>query len=183
MTSQSAMNKHAVLAQARVFDLHHQATGDAAGVRSGFDGLEERAQDAGGNLAGAGDKAVRLVHGQHHGAEIVGLEHSLARLEALHALAGVVAQPLEPAREIVQILAFGGVDDADALERDVEGFGGFGDPRPVAEEDRRAQPQRIELARRLDHARLGAFREDNPLRMPLEFLDDAANESHGGLVA
>jgi hypothetical protein len=41
----------------------------------------------------------------------------------------------------------------------------------------------MELASGLEHARLGAFREDNPLRMPLQFLDDAANESHGGLVA
>ena len=128
--------QHAILAQARVFDLHHQATGDAAGVRGGFDGLEERPQHAGGDLTGAGDKAIRLVHGEHHGAEVVGLEHGLARLEALHALARVVAQQLEPAREVVQVLALGRVDDADAFERDVQGVGRFLDPGPVAEQNR-----------------------------------------------
>ena len=152
-------------------------------MRGGFDGLKERPQHAGGDLAGAGDKAVRLVHGEHHGAEIVGLEHRLARLEALHALALVVAQQLEPAGEIVQILALGRVDDADAFEGDVQRIGGFIDPGPVAEKNRHAEPERIELAGRLEHARLGAFREDNPLGMPLQFLDDAADESHGGLVA
>ena len=122
--------QHAILAKARVFDLHHQATGNGAGLRGGFDGLEERPQNAGGDLAGAGDKAIRLVHRQHHRAEVVRLEHGLARLEALHALARVVPQQLEPAREVVQILALGRVDGADALEGDVQGFGGFSDPRP-----------------------------------------------------
>ena len=39
--------QHAILAEARVLHLHHQATGNAAGVRGGLDGLEERPQDAG----------------------------------------------------------------------------------------------------------------------------------------
>jgi hypothetical protein len=41
----------------------------------------------------------------------------------------------------------------------------------------------MELASGLEHARLGAFRKDNPLRMPLQFLDNAANKSHGALIA
>src|ERR1035441_11054094 len=41
----------------------------------------------------------------------------------------------------------------------------------------------MELAGGQEHARLRAFREDNPLGMPLQFPNDAADESHGGLVA
>jgi hypothetical protein len=37
----------------------------------------------------------------------------------------------------------------------------------------------MELARRLQDARLGPFREHNPLRMPLQLFDDTANETHG----
>ena len=125
--------QHAILAQARVFDLHHQATRNAAGMRSGFDRLEERPQHAGGNLACAGDKAIRLMHGQHHGAEVIGLEHGVAGLEAFHAFALVLAQPLEPAREVIQLLAFRGVNGADAFEGDIEPVGNFSDSGLVAE--------------------------------------------------
>src|ERR1035438_7623823 len=123
--------ENAVLAEARVFDLQHHATAKRADVRRGFDGLKERAQAGGGDLTGAGDKAVRLVHGEHHGGEVVGLEHGVAGLESSHAV--VVTQELEAAGEVVQLLAFGWVDGADAFEGDVERIGGFGDPGPVAE--------------------------------------------------
>src|ERR1035441_6006027 len=46
--------ENAVLAEARVFDLQHHATAKRADVRRGFDGLEERSQAGGGDLAGAG---------------------------------------------------------------------------------------------------------------------------------
>ena len=55
----------------------------------------------------------------------------------------------------------------------------FFDARGVAQQDRHAQTQRVELPGGLEHARLGAFREDDPLGMPLQFLYDAADESHG----
>ena len=78
-----------------------------------------------------------------------------------------MTQALEPPRELVQLLALGRVDDADPFEREVESRGGFPDARPFAEQDRHAQPQGMELAGGLEHARFRAFRKDNPLRMPL----------------
>ena len=48
----------------------------------------------------------------------------------------------------------------------------------VAEHDGRAQPQRVKLPRRLQNARLLAFGKNDPLRMPLQFFDDIADETH-----
>ena len=72
------------------------------------------------------------------------------------------AKQLEAPRECFQILVLGGFDLC-----------------PVTEQDRRAQPQRIELPGRLQDARLGSFREHDPLGVALELFDDAADETHG----
>ena len=125
----------------------------------------------------AGHEPVRLVHGHHHRPEIIRLEHRLARLAFLDALAA--AQNAEAAREILQLLALGGVDDADAFEREVQVRGDLFDLRAVAQQDGHAQPQGMELPGRLEHARLRAFRKDDPLGMPLQFFDDRSYETHG----
>src|SRR5258708_1201161 len=39
----------------------------------------------------------------------------------------------------------------------------------------------MKLARRLQHPRFGAFRKDNPFRIPLQFFNYTADESHGRL--
>ena len=70
-----------------------------------------------------------------------------------------------------------------AFQRNVQLLRRFFDLRAVAQENRHAQAQRIKLARRLQHARLRAFRKNNPLRMPLQFFDDTANKSHGAKLA
>ena len=57
------------------------------------------------------------------------------------------------------------------------------DLRAVAQKDGRAEPQRIKLARRLQHARLRAFRKNNPFGMPLQFFNDVADETHGAKLA
>ena len=80
--------------------------------------------------------------------------------------------------EVLQFLALGGVDDADAIERNVQPLGRGFDFGTVAQQDRHAQPQRIELPRRLQYPRLGPFREHDPLRVPLQLLNDTANKTH-----
>ena len=79
------------------------------------------------------------MHGHHHGAEIIRLEHRLARFAFLDAL--VAAQQFETARKVVQLLAFLGIDHTDALERDIQSFGGLFDLRAVTQQDRDAEAQ------------------------------------------
>ena len=87
---------------------------------------------------------------------------------------------METPRKIIRVLAGGGIDDADAFERNVHAFREVFDSRGVAQHDGRAQPQRQELPRRLQNARILAFRKHDPLGMPLQFFDDIADETHGG---
>jgi hypothetical protein len=170
--------KETAFAEAGILDFHDHATGSGGGRGCDLDDLEEGPQDAAGDLVGAGDEAVRLVHGDHHGAVVIGQEHGVACFLGLEALGA--AQKLEAMDEAVKILAFGGVDDADALEGDVEAQGGFLDLGAVAEKDGHAETQRIELAGGLKHARFGTLREDDPFGMPLQFFDDLADEPHPG---
>jgi hypothetical protein len=53
----------------------------------------------------------------------------------------------------------------------------------VAEHDGRTEPQRVKLPRGLQDARLLAFGKNDPLRMPLQFFDDVADETHGDRLA
>ena len=87
----------------------------------------KRTKNAAGTLVGAGNKAIDLMHGQHHRAVIIGVEHRFARFFFLDAL--VPAQQLEPFDERGQILAFGGIDDAHAFQRDIQFGGGLFDLR------------------------------------------------------
>ncbi len=147
--------------------------------RRDLDDLEQRAQHAAGDVGRAGNQAVRLVHRQHHRAEIIRLQHRLARFVGAQAL--FAAQRIKPLHEIFQVLARGGIDDADAFERNVQVRRDFLDFRVVAEHDGRAEPQRVKLPRRLQNARLLAFGENDPLRMPLQFFDDIADETHNAV--
>jgi hypothetical protein len=85
--------------------------------------------------------------------------------------------------EIIQVLARGGIDDADALERDIQVFRDFFNFSRVAEDDGCAETQRVELPRGLQNARLIAFWKHDPLGMPLQFFDDVADETHGRKLA
>jgi len=124
----------------------------------------------------AGNQSVRLAHRHHHGAEKVRLEQRLARLRGAHSF--VAVKGVKPPGEIFQVLAGGGVNHADALERDVQSFGGFLYFGVVAEHDGCAEPQRLKLPGRLQDTRLFAFGKHHPLGMPLQFFDDAADETH-----
>ena len=108
---------------------------------------KKRTQDAAGDLVGAGDQAIGLMHGDHHGAVVIGDEQGFAGFLGLHALGP--AQGGEAARKAFEVLAFGGVDDADAFERDVQALGGFLDFGAVANKDGNAEPQRMKLTGRL----------------------------------
>jgi len=50
-----------------------------------LDDLEQGPKDASSAVGRARDKTIGLVHGEHHGAEIVGLENGVAGFEALQA--------------------------------------------------------------------------------------------------
>jgi hypothetical protein len=82
-------------------------------------------------------------------------------------------------RKVFQLLAFGGIDDADAFERNVQFLRRFLNLRAITQKNRRAEPERIELPRRLQDARLSPFRENDPFRVALELFNDAANKTHG----
>ena len=172
-----AHEQDAILAEAAVFDLHHLATGSGGGLWGHFDDLEQGPQDAAGDLVGAGNEAIGLVHRDHHGAEVIGLEHGLARFQRLEPL--VAAQHFKAVGEVLQVLALGRIDDADAFEGNAQGLGDLFDFSPIPQKDGSAQPQRIKLARGLEHPRLSSFRKDNPFRMPLQLINNTADEAHG----
>ena len=171
----------ALVAEARVLDFQHHAARRRAVAGGEADDLEDGPQHAAGRLARAGHEAVGLAHRHHHRAEVVRLAHGVECLGLLHALGATEAGV--DFRKALQLLALLRVDDADALEGKVESLGGAFDARAVAEEDGGPKLERAELPGRLQHARLGAFGEDHPLRVPLQPFDDAADETHGLLVA
>ena len=53
----------------------------------------------------------------------------------------------------------------------------------IAEQDGRAEPQRMKLPRRLQDARFLAFGKNHPFRMPLQFFDDVADKTHDDRLA
>ena len=121
------------------------------------------------------------MHGDHHGPVVIGVEHSIARLGDLDPLA--TAEHGVALREGIKIFALGGVDDTNAFERDIELGGRKLHLGAIAQQDGRTQAQRIILSRRLQNARLRAFRKYDPLRVALELFDDVANETHGELTS
>ncbi len=149
--------QHAALADARVLDLHDHAARNRGDVRRGLDDLKQRPQHAAGDMRRAGNQAVRLVHRQHHRAVKIRLHHRLARLGGAQAF--FAADAVKPAGKILQVLAGGGIDDADAVQRNFQCLGGLAHFGLVAEHDGRAQPQRIKLPRRLQNARFRRLRE------------------------
>ena len=172
---------HAVFADARVLDFHDHAARSRVDVRRRLDDLEERPQQAAGDVRRAGNHAVGLVHRQHHRAVIIRLQHRLARLGGAQPF--FPAQRMEALGEILQVLAVGGIDDADAVERNIQFLRDGIHLERIAEQDGRAQLQRGKLPRRLQDARLLAFGKNDPFGMPLQFFDDPANESHGDRLA
>ena len=169
--------EHALVAEAGVLDLHDHATGGGGGFRGDLDDLKERAEDAAGALVGAGDKAVGLVHGEHHGAVVIGVEHGLARLLSLHALDA--AEQFVTLDEGGQVFALGRIDDADAFQGDVQLRGRLLDLGAVAQQDGRAQPQGMVLAGGLQDARFGSLREHHPFGVALQFFNNRGDKSHG----
>src|SRR5439155_7267398 len=116
------------------------------------------------------------MHRYHHRSKVVRIEHRRSCFFFLDPF--VTPKQFEPMAEVVQVFAFGWIDDAHSLQRDVEPLCSCFYGRSVAEQDRCAQSERIELARSLQDARLGPFRKYNPFRMPLKLLDQTANKSH-----
>src|SRR4051812_10119712 len=112
------------------------------------------------------------MHGDHHCAEIIRLEHGGARFEFLHSTSA--PKNFEAMDKVWQLFAFLGIDDANAFERDVQSLGDFFDFRSIAKKYRHAQSQGIELTGSLQDARFGSFREHDSLRMPLQFFYDTA---------
>src|SRR5208282_806495 len=105
----------------------------------------------------------------------------LARLGGAHPL--VAIKHVKTVGKILHLLARVGINDADAVERDVQLLGGLLHFRLVAEDDGRAEPQGMKLPGRLQNARLFAFGKNHPFRMPLQFFDDAADKTHDDKLA
>src|SRR5689334_2751418 len=82
-------------------------------------------------------------------------------LEGFHTFR--TAQQFEPMSEIIQLVALRGIDDANSLEGNIQRLRNFFNFGPVSQENRRPQPQRIELASCLQHAGFRPFRKHNPL--------------------
>ena len=110
--------QHALFADARVLDLHHHAARNGADVRRGLDDLEQRPQHAAGDVRRPGNQAVRLVHGQHHRAVEIRLQHGFARLGLAQALFRGARD--RGVGEIFQVFARGGIDDAHAFQRNFQ---------------------------------------------------------------
>lgn len=146
-------------------DFHNHAARCRAGFWSHFDNLEQRPQNASGMLVRAGNKTIGLVHRNHHRAVIIRLEQRFARLFFFHAF--VTAHHFVAFDKIIEILAFGGIDDANTFERNIDSLRGFFHFRAVAQQNRRAEAKGIKLPRRLQHARFGAFRENHTLGVTL----------------
>ena len=172
-----AHEQDAILAEARIFNFHYLATRSRSGLRRDFDDLKKGPQNTAGEFTRARNEAVGLMHRNHHRTEIIRLHHRFARLETLHSPRP--PQDLEAPGKIIQVIALGRVDNANALEGNVQRFGGFLNLRPVSEQDGGAEPQRKKLPCRLQDARFGSLGKHNPFRMALQLLDDATNESHG----
>jgi hypothetical protein len=81
--------------------------------------------------------------------------------------------------EAIQIFALSGIDDANAFQGDIQAHGGFLDLGAIPKQDGDAEPQGIELARRLQHPRFGSLGEHDPFGMPLELFDYVPDKSHG----
>ena len=75
--------QNAVFAKLRVLHFHDLAARSGGALRRDFHNLEQRAQHAAGCGAGAGDKAIGLVHREHHGAEIIRLQNGFTRFGEL----------------------------------------------------------------------------------------------------
>ena len=82
----------------------------------------ERAEDAAGDFARAGDQSVRLVHGHHHGPVIVGFDHRLAGLTLLNPL-GNAGSDSNRLTKLSRSSLSSGVDDADPFEGQIRGCG------------------------------------------------------------
>ena len=169
--------QHALLPEARVLHLHHHATGSRGGFRRHLDDLKKRAQHAARTLVGAGDKSIRLVHGDHHRAVIIGVEHRLPRLLGLHALDP--PQELIALDERLQVFTLLRVDDPHPFQRHIQLRRRLLDFGAVPQQNRRAQPQGMILPGGLQHARLGSFRKHHSFGVPLQFFNDGRNKMHG----
>ena len=86
---------------------------------------------------------------------------------------------METADEVLEVGGAGGVDDPNALERDVEASGGILDDAAFAEQDRCTHAAGDDLAGGLEDARVGAFRKHETFRMALELFDEPGNDRHG----
>jgi hypothetical protein len=140
--------------------------------------LEDGAE-AGGRVRGrAGDQGVGAAGGDHQAGEVVRVEGQFGRI-ALEVRVAVALDRRELLREALEFVAAFGFDEADAFEADVQAGGVDLDALAVADEDRHAELLHDELAGGLDDAGVGAFGEDDALRVVLEAGGKAGNEGHG----
>lgn len=141
------------------------------------DDLENGPEGAGGAVGGAGDESVGLAGGDHHGGEVAIVFHGGAGLGEFEALDA--AELFELDDKGVEILAAFGLDDANALEVNVEFGGRLLDGGAVAEQDGHAHAAGHPLAGGLQDTRIGALGENDAFGMALKFLGEFGDERHG----
>ena len=71
---------------------HHVKAGNAVHAGARADNLKRGANGIGVMLIDAGNKAVGIAHVDHHGAEVIGVEHPLVGFRAGDAIAMTQAE-------------------------------------------------------------------------------------------
>ena len=141
------------------------------------DDLEKGAEGAGVGHGRAAHEGVGLGVEQHHGGVVAGVAQGLADVGDFEAV--ILPKLFELGGEGGDVFAGRGLDDADALEVERETGGGLLDSTAAAQQDRGAHAAGDPLARGLQHARIGAFGEDNALGVALESFGEFREERHG----
>ena len=117
-TAQSRVDQHAV------FQAHEEDAGDDRPAGLGADDLEGGADRLGGGVRGAGDHAIGPAGVDHHGSEVVHVQHRFAG--GVERDAAALAQLLVDARELLVEAGLARIDDLQAFGIHPQ----LGDPSP-----------------------------------------------------
>ena len=123
---------------------------------------------------GARNQGVGTSRGHHDARKVTGVLDQLTGV-TLQVGVAVALDGFELFGEAGELVASLGLDDADTFEANIKAGGRDLNALAVADEDRYAELFGDELASGLDDARVGAFGEDDPLRVVLETGGKAGN--------
>jgi len=168
--------KSSVDSEPRIVEIEDQHRGGGLHALLSRNDLEKGAERTRRGFGGTGDDRIDLIGGEHHRCVIIWIFDRRSRFLAADAF--VATEVFKTLNKIVEVVCPFWFDQADTFEADVESGGRFLDLGTITDENRHAHPARGELARSLDDPRIGAFRKDDPLWVPLEFFDQFLDECH-----